>query len=214
MTGFHILAAALLAVPQERINIPPAELPAALGDLVRKLVPAGAVTEVTRRVKGDEEQYGVRIFVAGRIAEAEFVLEPGAPPEGEIEEPVGEADLPKAVADAFRKALPDVPLARGLRVTAIDEERPDGHVTYVWKLKDPKRTVEIAGDGATAKVRRRISEAELPAPVRAAIARDHADARIRRVEQVVVDAATTYEIDVEGGHDLVATADGRLSVED
>lgn len=212
--SLQVLVLAFMAPAQERVNIPPAELPAHVSELVRKFVPAGSVTEVTRRVRGAEEEYGVRIFVSGKIVEAEFEIESGLPPEGEVEEPVSGAELPPSVAEAFRKAVPGTEIPRGRRTTEIDEERPDGEVTYVWKLKDPSRRVEISGDARTVRVRRRIADTELPAAVREALARDYAGARLEDVDEIVLNGATTYEIEIAGGEDLIATSDGRITVED
>lgn len=211
-----VLTAAVPARAQEeRINIPVAEVPQSLLDLVKKHLPEGAVTEATRKVKKNEEEYRLRIFVSRKIVEAEFDVElNGGPPEGRIEVAVDPADVPKPVAEAFMKALPDALLSKARKVITIDETQPEGRSAYEWKLKDPKREVIITADGATAAVVERIKEEDLPAPVREALGRDYAGIKIKKVERVAVNGAVSYSVEVSGGDDLVATADGKITVQD
>jgi len=211
-----VLAAAAPARAQEdRINIPVADLPQPLLSLVKKLLPEGSITEATREVKKNEEQYRLRIFVSGKIVAAEFDVElNGGSPEGSIEVPVAASDVPKAVADAFQKALPEATLAKARKVITIDENRPEGHTTFEWKLKDPKREVIITSDGATAAIYQQIKESELPQVVRDSLSRDHSGAKIKRIDRAVVNGAVSFALDISGGDDLIATPDGKISVED
>jgi hypothetical protein len=211
-----ILAAALPATAQdEKTNIPVSQVPQSLLDLVKKHLPEGTVTEATRQAKKNEEEYGLRILVAGKIVEAEFDVElNGGPPEGRIEVSVAAADIPKPVADAFMKAIPDILLPKARKVITIDETHPEGRSTYEIKLKDPKREVVITPDGATTTVLQRIKEEELPAPVREALTRDYAGIKIKKIDRVAVNGAVTFAMDVSGGDDLVATADGKITVQD
>jgi hypothetical protein len=211
-----VLAAAVSADAQdERINIPVSEVPQSLVDLVKKHLPEGAITEATRQVKKNEEEYRLRIFVARRIVEAEFEVElGGGAPEGRIEVAVESADVPKAVAEAFLKAVPDALLPKGRKVITIDETLPEGRSAYEFKLKEPKREVVITPDGATATVLQRIKEEELPAAVRDSLARDYAGIKIKKVDRVAVNGAVSFSMDVSGGDDLVATADGKITILD
>jgi len=210
-----ILAAASLAEAQDkRINIPPAEVPKAIADLIKKFVPEGSITEATKRTKDGVEEYRLRIFVAARIVEAEFEVEPNEGPQGGLELPVSEVELPKAVAEAFKKALPDAFPAKGRKVIVVDSEHPEGEITYEWKAKDPKRNVVISADGATVTTYQRIKEEELPQPVRDALAKDFAGTAFGNMDKVTLNGAVTYEIEVDGGDDLVATADGKVTVRD
>jgi hypothetical protein len=211
-----VLAGAVPAAGQdERVNIPVTEVPKLLGDLVKKHLPEGSITEATRRVRKNEEEYRLRIFLAGRIVEGEFDLElNGGPAEGRIELPVTSTDVPKAVAEAFTKALPDTPLPKALKVITIDETLPEGRSTYEWKLKDPKREVVISSDGATTTVLQRIKEEELPAAVREALNRDHAGVKIKKIDRAAVNGVVSYHLDLSGADDLVATADGKISVKE
>lgn len=208
------LAAVSVAQAQDRVNIPPAEVPKEVVDLVKKFLPEGTITEATKRVRNNEDEYRLRVFVAGKIAEAEFDVEPGDAPEGSIEEPVAEADLPKAVAEAFRKAAPEAGPLKGRKVTDIDKDFPEGISTYEWKLKDPKRTLVISADGAEARVYQRVKEADLPASVREALAKDFPLVKIKDIDQVTVNGAVRFELEVDGGDDLVATPDGKIAVQD
>jgi hypothetical protein len=216
LTLAGVLAAAVPARAQEdRINIPVADVPQPLRDLVKKFLPDGSITEATREVKKNEEQYRLRIFVSGRIVEAEFDVElNGGTPEGSLEMPVTPADVPKPVADAFQKALPELPLPKARKVVTIDENTPEGHVTYEWKLKDPKREVIITADGARAAVYQQIKESELPQAVRDSLSRDYSGVKIKKIERAVVNGVVSFALDISGGDDLVATADGKITVED
>ncbi len=211
-----LLATAAPAMAQEdRINIPVAEVPQPLLTLVKKFLPEGSITEATREVKKNEEQYRLRIFVSGKIVEAEFDVElNGGVPEGSIEVPVAAADVPKAVADAFLKAVPESTLAKARKVITIDENRPEGHTTFEWKLKEPKREVIITADGATTGVYQQIKEADLPQAVRDSLSRDYSGVKIKKIERAVVNGAVSFALDISGGDDLVATPDGKITVED
>jgi len=216
MAAALAMAAAIPSTAQdERVNIPVSQVPQSLFDLVKKHLPEGSITEATRQVKKNEEEYRLRILVATTIVEAEFDVElNGGPPEGRIEVAVAAADVPKPVAEAFLKALPDAVLGKARKVITIDETVPEGRSAYEWRLKDPKRDVVITPDGATTTVSQRIKEEELPAVVRESLARDHAGIKIKKVERVAVNGAVTYSVEVSGGDDLVATADGKITVQD
>lgn len=211
-----VLAVAVSAPAQdERINIPVSEVPQSLRDLVRKHLPEGSITEATRETKKIEEQYRLRILLSGKIVEAEFDVElNGGPPEGRIEVSVASADVPKPVAEAFLKAIPDALLPKAKKVITIDEAHPDGRSTYEMKLKDPKREVVITPDGAMTTVLQRIKEEELPAAVRDALGRDYSGIKIKKIDRVAVNGAVSFAMDVSGGDDLVATADGKITVKD
>lgn len=216
LTLAGVLAAAAPARAQEdRINIPVADVPQPLLDLIKKFLPEGSITEATREVKKNEEQYRLRVFVSGKIVEAEFDVElNGGTPEGSIEVPVAVADIPKAVADAFQRALPEATIAKARKVITIDENRPEGHTTYEWKMKDPKREVIITADGATAGIYQQIKESELPQAVRDSLSRDFSGVKIKKIERAVINGSVSFSLDISGGDDLFATSDGKITVED
>ena len=209
-----VLAVAVpVSAQDERINIPVSEVPQSLRDLVKKHLPEGSITEATRETKKNEEQYRLRVLFSGKIVEAEFDVElNGGPPEGRIEVSVASADVPKPVAEAFLKAIPDALLPKAKKVITIDETHPEGRSMFEMKLKDPKREVVITPDGATTTVLQRIKEEELPAPVREALTRDYSGIKIKKVERVAVNGALTFALDVSGGDDLVATPEGKITV--
>lgn len=212
-----IAAAAVLlgaGVQDERINIPPSEVPQEVVELVKRFLPEGSITEATKRVRDDEEEYRLRIFVSGKIVEAEFDVEAGEPPEGKIEETVSRADVPSGVAEALARALPEGAPSKGRKVTEIDKNVPEAQVTYEWRLRDPKRHVVISPDGATTRIYQRIADGELPQAVRDTLAKEYAQTAFKHIDKITVNGQVSYHLEVQGADDLLATPDGKVTVED
>lgn len=120
----------------------------------------------------------------------------------------GEGDAavapPAAVAGAFQRGHA---AATGL---AWSRER-DGGYEASFTEGGQSMSVVYAADGTAGAVETTIAVADLPAPVTAALARDHAAATVNEAARILDAGATTYEAEVtEGGrtHDLMFTADG------
>ncbi len=205
------LAAAAAAPAQERLRIRPAEVPKEISEFVRKVYPAGMIGQAERREREDRVEFRLKIVLPGRIADAEFEVKAGAAPSGTIVDKPWENDLPQPVADAFKKAIGEASLSGCLHSIKLDADHPDGQAVYEWSLREPRRKVEISPDGATVRIAERIAEGDLPPPVREALAKDYAGARLRNFERIVRNGALSYRLEVRGGDSLVATADGKIS---
>ena len=124
----------------------------------------------------------------------------------------GAADLlapavtpPAAAAAAFAEAHP---AATGAHWTA---EGDDVEVAFSEAGTDMAILYDAAG--AERAVETKGALADLPAPVQAAVARDHAGQQLREAATIVEDGETTYEVlvDVDGTPtDVVYHADGSL----
>ena len=112
---------------------------------------------------------------------------------------------PAAAAAAFAAAHP---AATGARWTA---EGDDVEVAFSEAGTDMAIVYDAAG--AERAVETKGALADLPAPVQAAVARDHAGQRLREAATIVEDGETTYEVlvDVDGTPtDVAYHADGTL----
>ena len=131
-----------------------------------------------------------------------------APGGDEAPDEAGEGDEavapPAAVAGAFRRGHA---AATGL---AWSRER-DGGYEASFTEGGEAMSVVYAADGTPGEVETEIAVADLPAPVAAALARDHAAATVNEAARILDAGTTTYEAEVsEGGRtrDLMFTADG------
>ena len=196
----------------ERIRIRPAEVPKELVDLVKKFHPTGTIGQAERRVRPDRKEYRLRIVLRDRIARAEFDLRPGEPLEGTIEDRPWASDLPEGVRNALKKAAGDADPGRSEQLIEIDAEHPEGLVVYKWSLRNPRRRIAISPDGASVRIAERIANDALPQAVLDALKKDFAEIRIRDVDRIALNGQVSYDIDVRGGDDLIATPGGKITI--
>lgn len=113
---------------------------------------------------------------------------------------------PAAAAAAFAEAHPD---ATGARWTA---EGDDVEVAFTEAGTDMAIIYDAAGTEGAVETKGALTD--LPAPVQAAVARDHAGQRLSEAATIVEDGQTTYEVlvDIDGTPtDVVYHADGTLA---
>ena len=196
----------------ERIRIRPAEVPKELVDLVKKFHPTGTIGEADRRERTDRVEYRLDLVLRDRIGRAEFDIRPDAPIEGKIEDRPWAGEIPEAVREALKKVAADADAGRSEHQVDFDADDPGGRAEYKWSLKEPRRRITISADGASVLLVERIPNDAIPPAVGAALTRDFKGIRIRDIDRITRNGEVTYDIDVKGGDDLIATAEGKISV--
>lgn len=104
-----------------------------------------------------------------------------------------EDQVPAAVRTAFTTRFP--------HATAVKWEQENA-TTYEAEFKDQgiERSANFDGKGTWTETETEIKEAELPAPVRATLARDHAGQKLKECERVETPTeGTIYEVEVLSG---------------
>lgn len=116
-----------------------------------------------------------------------------------------EVTPPAAAVAAFAEAHPS---ATGARWTAEGED-----VEVAFTEAGTHMAIIYDAEGAEGAVETKGAFADLPAPVQAAVARDHAGQRLSEAATIVEGGETTYEVlvDIDGTPtDVVYHADGSL----
>ena len=196
----------------ERIRIRPADVPKKVVDLVKKFHPTATIGQAERRERTDRVEYRLVILLRDRVAKAEFDVRPDQAIEGKIDDKPWASDLPESVSNALKKAAADADAGDGQHDVEFDADNPGGRAVYKWSLKKPKRTIEISADGTSVRIVERIANDALPQVVLDALTKDHPGIRIRDVDRITLNDQVSYNIDVRGGDDLIATAEGKISV--
>ena len=108
------------------------------------------------------------------------------------EESVAWNQLPPAVQDALRAALPNVKKAEYAR------ETEDGFVVYEaeYKADGTEHAVKVTEDGQIIETEEQLAPSALPSAIVARLRKQFPDAEIKKAERVVV---TFYEIELEAG---------------
>jgi hypothetical protein len=121
--------------------------------------------------------------------------------------------VPANVAKAERAKWPTA------QILQIEREDENGKTLFEFGLKDGSRKLDVSyfADGTLAAVEETISEKDVPAQVRAALAKGHPQAPVLLVEKVVEGegraARTFYEYKIktpDGGLELKFDAAGKL----
>lgn len=102
--------------------------------------------------------------------------------------------LPAAVADAFKKAYPDAV------ISASSKETENGKTVYEVESVDKglNRDLVYAADGTVLECEEPIAEADIPAPVVAALRQLYPKATITKAEKTTKGQALQYDLALKG----------------
>ncbi len=129
------------------------------------------------------------------------------------EKHLSEKQMPAAVLAAFHKAYP----AATIRGMAMETEH--GKTNYEIESLDGKtrRDLSYQEDGTLLEIEEVIPEADLPAPVLAAVNAKHPGAKIAKAEKDTRGTTVTYEIhvkDAQRPREVVVTPEGKILKEE
>ena len=122
---------------------------------------------------------------------------------------VAAKDVPAAVMNAFHSAYPSA------KIKETTTEAEEGKTYFEIRSKDGDlfREVSYLADGTVTEVKEAVTEAALPATVKAAVEAKYPGAKIGRAAKVVRDAVTTYDLKIVSGKmkmKLVVDPDGKI----
>jgi uncharacterized membrane protein YkoI len=138
-----------------------------------------------RRFRGWLAMCGFVLVTAGIAARAD-----------DKEEKVPLDKVPKAVLKAVKAKF------KGAELVSVQTEKEDGKLFYEINLKDKGHAVDVSvtPDGRIVSIERTIAAKDLPRPVAAAITSKYPKAEHKRIEEIIEDGKTSYEV-------LLVTAD-------
>jgi hypothetical protein len=118
-------------------------------------------------------------------------------------------DIPAAVLSAFHKSYPKA------EIKGVAKETEKGGTYFEIESVDEgiSRDLLYLADGTVAEIEEAVDPANLPAPVKAAVANKYPKGKIVKAEKTMRDALTTYDLRIVSGKmnvNLVVTPDGKL----
>jgi hypothetical protein len=119
---------------------------------------------------------------------------------------LNETDVPQPVKTSFAKQFPKAESAKWEL-----EDKTDYEVNF--KHAGQKMSAKYSAAGKWMETEQDITEAELPEPVRKAIAANYADHKMEGAEKAETPEGTVYEVDLEKGEhemEVVFNADGKV----
>lgn len=128
---------------------------------------------------------------------------------GAQEKKIPEKEVPPAVLAAFQKAYPEATMK------AFARENEDGRTFYEIESIDGGRARDVLylADGGVVEIEESVSEAELPASVKATLEKRHPQRQMVKVEKTNRGSTITYEVNLRKGKDkyeLVIEPGGRV----
>ena len=113
------------------------------------------------------------------------------------EKKITKKDLPSAILTAFEKGYPKA------QITGVSKETEDSTTYFEIESRDGKirRDLLYKADGTVKEIEERVTEAELPAAIRQAVAKEYPKGRIQKGEKTTRDNAIEYELIVKIGKD-------------
>lgn len=125
--------------------------------------------------------------------------------------PAGAQQLPAAKVPAAAKATF---AARFAHPASVSWEREGADYEVGFRQAGKKMAAVISPTGQLKETETEMSTAQLPAPVRATLARDYAKAKVGEAATIVrADGSTVYEAEISQGgkkRDVLFTADGKV----
>jgi hypothetical protein len=122
---------------------------------------------------------------------------------------IPEKEVPAAVLAAFQKAYPEA------LMKAFARENEDGKTYYEIESIDGGRARDVLylADGSVVESEVGVSEAELPATVKATLEKRHPRRQMVKAEKTIRGSTITYEVNLKTGKDkyeLVIEPGGRV----
>lgn len=141
IAALAVLAAASFspAARADEENVPLDKVPAAVMKAVKDKFPKAEIKEASKEVEDGVSKFEVALKDAGRNVDM-TMKEDGTVLE--VEKEIAEADLPKAVADAFKAKYPKGKLGMA------EEVSKEGKTLYELHFKDGEKTKEAVYDPA------------------------------------------------------------------
>ena len=104
-------------------------------------------------------------------------------------------DMPAPVLAAFEKAYPSA------TVKGYGKEVEKGKTYYEIESVDGGRTLDVSylPDGTVAEIEKGVTEGNLPAPVKDAVAKKHPDGKIEKAEKTTRGAVVQYDVKIATG---------------
>ncbi|HOD51509.1 MAG TPA: PepSY-like domain-containing protein [Candidatus Hydrogenedentes bacterium] len=204
LTGGALMVIALVAgvvaisgaLAEEEVALD--QLPPAARAMIQQHAEQGQIVEIEKETEDGRVVYEAEIVVNGKETEIQVsangeLLETETEVEdkdAEDEASISWGRLPKAVQEAFTKAIP------AIRIDRVTRETEDGVVVYEaeYTVEGTPREAEVLEDGQILETSERVAAAKLPAAVAAAVKEHFPGAEIEEAEAVHV---TYYEIELE-----------------
>jgi len=104
-------------------------------------------------------------------------------------------DMPAPVLAAFEKAYPSA------TVKGYGKEVEKGKTYYEIESVDGGRTLDVSylPDGTVAEIEKGVTEGNLPAPVKDAVAKKHPDGKIEKAEKATRGSVVQYDVKIATG---------------
>lgn len=128
-----------LAAGADEEKVPLDKVPAAVTKAVKDKFPKAEIKEASKEVEDGVTKFEVALMDAGRNVDM-TMKEDGTVLE--VEKEIAEADLPKAVADAFKTKYPKA------KINMAEEVSKEGKSLYELHFKDGEKTKEAVYDPA------------------------------------------------------------------
>lgn len=188
----QMAAAALPAEPpKDKQALTAAEVPAEILKAVHNLLPNATVTEATRDKK---DKFKLKLATGGAKTSASLRLSDQGV-RGSLKENLEPSALPPAIAEAFKRAMPDGVIKNLEKTTEIGGEE-NGQVVYEWECgKNAK--AEASADGTLLRITEEVAATDLPAAVTEAIARTYPQSTLdKKADRINENGQVTYVVDV------------------
>jgi hypothetical protein len=111
------------------------------------------------------------------------------------EKKITKKDLPVPVLSSFQKAYPKA------TIKGLSTETEEGKTYFEIESVDGKvkRDLLYLADGTVAEIEETVAAADLPAPVKAAVAAKHPKGKIAKVEKVTRGGVVSYDVVLRSG---------------
>ncbi len=126
-----------------------------------------------------------------------FALAAESKKEKGAEKKISRKDVPTAVMSAFQKAYPKA------QIVGTNQETEDSTTYFEIESRDGKvkRDLLYKADGTVKEIEESITEADLPAAIKDAIAKEYPKGMIQKGEKTTRDNVVEYELIVNNGKD-------------
>lgn len=198
-------------------TLSPDAVPKDVVDAVKKYLPDASITEATCKtdIPDGDSEYRLKLSRNGKQIQAQIDVDPKkGTMDGEIKERVAPDEIPKEVAEAFKKNAPDLQLGEAEKQIEFDSDGT--RIAYRWNIEGAGIRVSISQDGSMVEIRKKMELAALPQNIVDAMNKALPNAQFdNKVEKRVENGKVFYRIKARANnkkHDLTISESGEVQI--